>query len=130
MLGQTDLEILSVSVARVRTSVCSVDENSAPGCCGENVLWVSVAQDSARRWGFYLRGAYRPSFALLSFLLYATFVFQNYHLPSIVPRPSSSSIALCPRPSSFVLVHRPSSLSIVHRPSSSSTSLPLSLGFP
>ena len=52
-----------------------VGENSAPGCCGKRVPWVSVAQELPRNIRLSIsRGLIPLAVFLLSFPLYATFV--------------------------------------------------------
>ena len=52
-----------------------VGENSAPGCCGKRVPWVSVAQELPRNMRLSIsRGLIPLTVFLLSFPLYATFV--------------------------------------------------------
>ena len=50
-------------------------ENSAPGCCGKRVPWVSIAQELPRNMRLSIsRGSIPLDVFLLSFPLYATFV--------------------------------------------------------
>ena len=52
-----------------------VGENSAPGCCGKRVLWVSIVQELPRNMRLSIsRGPIPLAVFLLSFPLYATFV--------------------------------------------------------
>ena len=52
-----------------------VGENSAPGCCGKRVPWVSIAQELPRNRRLSIsRGLIPLAVFLLSFPLYTTFV--------------------------------------------------------
>ena len=66
------------------TGALGVCQYSAPGCCGKRVLWVSVAQELPRNMRLSIsRGLIPLAVFLLSFPLYATFVYVYLVLPCL-----------------------------------------------